>query len=159
GGRESTHPSRTEGTTRDLSRPGGEAIMQCENTSEQIADYLAGTLPEHARQELDRHLESCVACREELESAAQTWHALGSVPAEKADSQAMRARFDAMLADSQRKQRQPAGPSAWRNLGLWIQQLGQAQPLLQACAALLLLIVGIEVGRGLRPTPAASAEV
>ena len=131
--------------------------MQCEATSAQIADYLAGTLSAARRQDLDSHAQTCPACREELERAAQMWQLLDSVPADPADSRAMRARFDTLLADSEpseREQRRAARPAARRWFAPWV------QPLVASCAALVLVAVGIQIGRGLQPgAPVSPPEV
>ncbi len=119
--------------------------MQCEDTSARLVDYLSGELAGPERLEFQSHLESCPACKEELDRTSQLWRQLGDIPAASPDSLAMRARFEAMLAAPlpQRVQRRT-----------WV-----ATPWLQACAALLLLVVGIEVGRELRPAPTAPSEV
>jgi hypothetical protein len=119
--------------------------MQCEDTSAQIADYLAGTLSAARRQDLETHAQSCPACREELERASQMWQLLDAVPADKADSRAMRARFNTLLAESELEQRRAAQPARRRWFGPWL------QPLVACCAALLLVAVGIQIGRGLQP--------
>ena len=128
--------------------------MQCKDTSAQIADYLAGTLSDAWRQDLESHAQSCPDCREELERASQMWQLLDAVPADKPDSRAMRARFDSLLAESGREQRGAARPTARRWLAPWV------QPLVASCAALLLVAVGIQIGRGLQPgAPVSPPEV
>jgi len=77
------------------------------------------------------------------------WRLLGDIPAERPDSRAMRARFDAMLAGRAvaRVERSPSMGS----FVAWMRRHAAVQPLLQGCAAMLVLLVGIQVGRGIRP--------
>jgi hypothetical protein len=125
--------------------------MQCKDISAKLADHLAGTLLEAERSELEGHLASCPACRAELAGLSQTWSRLGDIPAMVADSSAMRSRFEAMLAEHQATPSQARAPATRRPIRSWLQRHSTLQPLLQGCAALLLLVVGIEVGREIRP--------
>ena len=154
--------------------------MRCKDISAQLADYLAGALGHNEREALESHLRSCPACREELSQASQTWQLLGDVPGDEPDSHAMRARFDAMLAEAVRQHRQterssrevsaggqiaaaPAQPIVRRTsdrgvtfrvrISEWMHRSFAVQPLLQGCAALLVLLVGIQIGRGVKPPP------
>ena len=144
--------------------------MRCEDISTQLADHLAGSLGPSERAALESHLQSCPACREELNQASQTWQLLGDIPNGAPDSLAMRARFDAVLADAVREAAvpaQPAQPIARRapdarvtprgRSSDWLRRSFAGQPLLQGCAALLVLLVGIQIGRGVKPPP--SSEV
>ena len=128
--------------------------MRCKDISAKLADHLAGTLVEAARLELEGHLESCPACRTDLHALSQTWCRLGDIPAMAPDSSTMRSRFEAMLAESQATQSRAASPLARANIRSWLRGQSTLQPLLQGCAALLLLVVGIEVGREIRPNDA-----
>ena len=137
--------------------------MRCKDISAQLADYLAGSLEQNEREALEAHVRSCTACREELAQASQTWQLLGNIPTGAADSRTMRARFDAMLADAVREQGQTAArreqpqtaPPGRRRVRLseWMRRSFAVQPLLQGCAALLVLLVGIQIGRGVKPPP------
>src|SRR5688572_20942914 len=71
--------------------------MRCEDTPARLADYLAGTLPDTERGDLERHAETCRACGEELQSTSDTWQRLGMLTTERPDSEAMRRRFEALL--------------------------------------------------------------
>ncbi len=154
--------------------------MRCKDISAQLADYLAGSLEQNEREALEAHVRSCTACREELDQASHTWQLLGDIPSDATDSSGMRARFDAMLADAVREQEQtaaspakpaqtaaapaePALPLARRardarvtprgRISEWMRRSLGVQPLLQGCAALLVLLVGIQIGRGVKPPP------
>jgi hypothetical protein len=134
--------------------------MRCEDISTQLVDYLAGTLADDERQKLERHMLSCAACREELNAASETWGRLGDIPADRPDSRAMRARFDALLAEGELAQPRAAPPPSRRTrASLWLRRPGNSRPLVQALAAVLLLAVGIQVGREFLPPPPASPDV
>ncbi|HEY4212756.1 MAG TPA: HEAT repeat domain-containing protein [Steroidobacteraceae bacterium] len=111
--------------------------MQPEDNSTNPIDDLAGSLGETERREFE-----------------DTWAKLGEIPAMRVDSDGMRARFRQMLVAEQPKQK--------RNLlGEWLKNYLPLKPVLQACAALLLVLIGIQVGRETRPVvqPAAVPEV
>jgi len=124
--------------------------MRCEDTSAKLADDLAGTLPDAERQALESHALSCAACREELEGAREMWQRLGRMPADAPDTGAMRARFDAMMADA------AARPPAVRSRTTrWTRRHRAMRPFLQAAAAAILVVAGIQVGRQMsQPAPA-----
>lgn len=172
--------------------------MRCEQISTRLADSLAATLGKNEREELEEHLQTCAACREELAGLSGLWQRLGKVSADEPDSSAMRERFDAMLADhargigysqdDERDRAAPAAPLASASqaalpsvdaLALRAEHRlppSQAQealsprnrpslrprrrrafhPFLQACAAVLLVVAGIQVGRQLASSPATS---
>ena len=61
-------------------------IMECQDATAHLADYLAGSLPIEEVEELLTHTAACAACRETLMAS---------------DVPAMRSRFEAVLADYQ----------------------------------------------------------
>jgi len=154
--------------------------MRCEDTSAKLADYLAGTLSDADRQALESHARSCAACREELEGARDMWERLAHLRSAAPDAQAMRSRFDAMMGEAMREPgiasegsggaadaRTPrfavapthepplrsALPAARGRASRWMRRHRAVRPLLQAAAAAILVIVGIQVGRQMS-TPA-----
>jgi hypothetical protein len=133
--------------------------MRCEDCSTQRVDYLAGGLPIAGREAIERHVASCAACREALEALSVTWQRLGDIPAERPDSASMRARFDAMLAIHEHEQPEIASPARRTGLRLWLSRHHGLQPLFQACAAVLLVVAGIQVGREITAPPPASPDL
>jgi len=127
--------------------------MQCEDTPARIAAHLAGSLGEAESRELESHIASCPACGYELEHASQLWQMLGEIPADAPDSRTMRARLDAEIAAALRTEPRA---SRGRRAGAWLRYPPLMHPLLQGCAALLILLVGIEIGRGIRPAESPS---
>jgi hypothetical protein len=131
--------------------------MQCEEISSHLADHLSGSLGEAARRELAAHIADCPACREELHQASHVWQALGAIPAERPDFRTMRARLDRALAAHTQVNPSRARPTL-RRIG-WRPLQVPAHALLQASAALLLVALGIVLGRELLPAPAASPDL
>lgn len=128
--------------------------MRCEDTSAKLADYLAGTLSDAERQALESHAASCPSCREEIEGASEMWQRLGRMRTDAPNAAAMRARFDAMMADATRTQ----PPVARGRASRWMRRHRAMRPLLQAAAAAILVVVGIQVGRQMSPpAPAAGS--
>jgi hypothetical protein len=126
--------------------------MECEAVRAHFADCLS-TPPEAWDPEVGAHLRTCDTCARELEELRATWHLLDGVPAERPDSAAMRARFDAALAEAahteSRSRRSPSpafAPADGRrvNTRLFV-QFGSA-------AAVLLL--GVLLGRQTLPPDA-----
>jgi hypothetical protein len=166
--------------------------MRCEDTSAKLADSLTGTLSDAERQALESHVASCPTCREEIEGAREMWQRLGRMRTDAPNAAAMRARFDAMMADAVRdlgdaregaepiagtagsaadagaphfaSAQPPAGepqlrsaPPAARGRGSrWMRRHRAMRPLLQAAAAAVLVVVGIQVGRQMS-APASTA--
>ena len=141
--------------------------MQCEDTPAKLADHLAGTLTDAERRVLESHVLSCPACREELEGASEMWQRLGRVRGTQADSRGMRARFDAMMVDAAKSGPGDAEsaplpatpPSARARTSRWMRRHRTVRPLLQACAAAILVVVGIQVGRQMAPPPVTAPDV
>lgn len=147
----------------------------------------ASALTDAERQALENHALSCPACREELEDARDTWERLGRVRADAPDTGAMRARFDAMMVDaaaittegvppfsnaSSMAKASLVGtpalddvpplasvpPSARARPSRWTRRHRAVRPLLQAAAAAILVVAGIQVGRKMStPAPTATA--
>lgn len=120
--------------------------MQCETVRAQLADRLTGALPREAVAEIERHLGECANCRAEVESLQAMWGTLGTIESPKPETARMRARLDVLL------DAYDAGRGAELSSGLR-DRLGTVQrprwPIYaaQAAAALLLLALGVIVGR------------
>ena len=125
--------------------------MRCEDISDKLPDYLADPAGSAERAVIEQHLEGCAACRSEAEGLATTWRMLGDLPAPAPDSQAMRARIDASIERERfAASRSPAAAPRrlqWNN------------PWLAACAASLVLAIGVLLGRSTESVPPASPEV
>ena len=117
--------------------------MRCEDVQAHLADHLAGALPAAAAAQVDEHLRTCATCAAEFETADDTWQRLAAIPAPRADSRAMRARFDAMLQEHQYGEALGSRPRA-----------SVRSYALQALAAAALVVIGVGIGRQSAPAPA-----
>jgi hypothetical protein len=117
--------------------------MRCEDVQTHLPDHLAGALTTATAEQVDAHLRTCPACAAEFESAADTWQRLAVIPGPRADSAAMRARFDAVLDEHQQRSTPAVGRSGW----FWHYGL-------QATAAAALIVIGVAIGRETAPAPA-----
>lgn len=125
--------------------------MRCEDVNGQLADHLTGALSQARRQEVQQHLDACRACRDEAGGLAELWRALEDVAPERADSPAMRARFDAML-EGYGHGLERARASRWRERAVTgIANWWPRRPAIQAALAAALLLIGIFVGRQTEP--------
>jgi len=120
--------------------------MRCEEIHAHLADHLAGTLAPDVSGELAEHLRTCRACAAEFEGLDETWQILGTVPGDRPDSAAMRARFDAALDGYQHGLgAERARPGRFGRAGTYG---------LQFAAAAAVLVLGIGIGRQTAPPPA-----
>ncbi len=120
--------------------------MTCEKTQEKFADYLTGDLDEADRADVQAHILSCAACREDLEHLTVVWAKLGVLPEEQPGS-AVRSRFYAMLEDY--KDKLEAGREAARSAtprALWRDWFTFRRPAFAASFSAFLLLLGVGAG-------------
>src|SRR5687767_13705535 len=104
--------------------------MRCEDLRDQLLDMTRADLITTDPQ-LRAHLETCAACRREVEQASRAWSLLAAIPEPEPDSSAMRARFAASL------------PARRPRMAGWV------MPALSAAALVLAVAGGVLVGRQL----------
>ena len=121
--------------------------MTCDVAQSYIPDHLARTLPASIAAELDAHLRSCSTCAAEYAAIEDTWQQLRAIPAAEPDTAAMQARFEAGLREHI-VENQPgrATPRSFAYYGL------------QFAAAAALVLVGVMIGRQVRPSPAPDSQ-
>ena len=73
-----------------------EQPITCDQTNEQLADWLSNQLSDSARARLEMHLKQCPACETEANSVRQLWQLMGDLPTPEPNATA-RVRFQAML--------------------------------------------------------------
>src|SRR5262245_65317353 len=123
--------------------------MNCEQVKIQFVDYLVRNLNEEAETEVQRHLAACDSCRNELQILESTWTRLGAL-SEQNPSPTMRARFYAALEAYQDElQSTRAATKRWVTLADWLEEWWPKRPAVQLATALLLLLVGLSLGRWL----------
>jgi predicted anti-sigma-YlaC factor YlaD len=125
--------------------------MRCEDISDKLPDYLARDIDAAQRAAIEQHLEGCAVCRSEAAGLESTWQMLGEIPAPQPDSQAMRARIDASIERERF--------AASRSHAAAPRRLQWNNPWLAACAASLVLALGVLLGRSTGTAPPAQPEV
>jgi HEAT repeat protein len=120
--------------------------MKCNDANELFPDYLAGTLDDTTKSELQEHFLSCELCRQEAESLSVMWQKLGDLPDEQ-PSAAMRAKFYTTLANYQQEmKRAKAAPRLREALGDWLEHWLPRQPAFQFALALIFVGFGFFLG-------------
>jgi hypothetical protein len=114
--------------------------MECEKVRNHFADHLAGDLPPLIQREVDEHVAACESCRLEAHGLGHLWTKLGAIAVEPPDSDSMWARFESMMEVS--PEASPVLRSAVRRWFL--------RPAFQLGFAVVLLVIGILLGRGSR---------
>jgi len=120
--------------------------MKCEQVREQFPDYLIEEIAASTRAEIDAHLGSCAACREEVASLNAIRTRLASLPDEE-PSPASATNFHAMLEAYQQGMKEATGDSSRRRtLADWLGGLWSQQRVLQFAIAILLFAFGVLIG-------------
>ncbi|MDB5236283.1 MAG: repeat protein, partial [Hymenobacter sp.] len=130
--------------------------MNCEQTKDQLVDYLSSQLSEAEQAALTAHLAECGECREELQAVQGVWLTLGQVRAPE-PGPSVRPEFYAMLASF--KEEVKATPDySLKGLWQWWLNLDVPRPILRAAYSLCLLGVGLIGGLWLNRKPQAGGE-
>jgi len=120
--------------------------MRCEDVRKHSADYLAGTLDDTIRRDVDLHLMECGSCRNELADMKRTWALLGGIPQEEPSSE-LTARFYDMLETEKEKtalhRDETSLPKPSENVVNWVVP---KRALYQAAAAVIVLLFGFSSG-------------
>lgn len=124
---------------------------------ELLAGYVDGALSEEERAEVDAHLATCRACREEMELSARAVAALAELPEEPVPLGVM----NPVAAEIRRRTAGPA-PAPWWSKVQWAAGLAAAAALVAVIAVALPRLGEREESAGLRaeaggPSPAESA--
>jgi hypothetical protein len=125
--------------------------MKCEQVKERLADYWARTLPARDLGVLERHFESCAACRQEAEQLGEVWRKAGLLPAlDPEPSPELRARFYEALGAYQEGIAEGRQHSVGRRLAEVWKSWWPQRPAFQFAASLAMLTLGMAVGWTLR---------
>jgi hypothetical protein len=123
--------------------------MNCERVKELFADYLAESLDQTARAEVDSHLAACPSCREETRSLQVLWAKLALLP-EAEPGPALDARFHSMLEAYRQGMKQAECNAATRVRPWdWLSRIWPREPALQFAIAVLLFASGLLLGPSL----------
>ena len=118
--------------------------MNCEQVKSSVPDYLANSLNQESSAAIQSHLTMCGACRQEMAILESAWTRLG-VLEDAQPSPRARTRFYAMLE----KEQLNLGTQAAKRITLadWVEGWWPPRPRWQFAFGLLLLVVGIGLGR------------
>jgi HEAT repeat protein len=114
--------------------------MKCEDVESSMIDYLDNTLEKSRRDEVEKHLETCERCLDELKDFQQILQTVDSTEMEQPD-ETLRINFYHMLHGEMNKQvmknqEQPILPISVRRSSPWI----------KIAAAIALLLAGTFIG-------------
>jgi len=133
--------------------------MNCERVTERFPDWLAGTLGEPERAEMQAHCAACARCREMVDGLGGIWTSLGQLGDEQPSS-ALRLRFHAMLeAYRQGMQSGGRGPRWHESVSGWLERWWPRQPAWQVAVALFCLATGVGIGHRVAASRGPSAEI
>ena len=104
--------------------------MECSELTERVVLGLSGEAGEDSRQDLERHLLTCAACRAEASRVEQTWAVLGEDPDAPVTGD-FRGRTVALIEDEMMRRR----IKEFRPRVRWPRLAAQAAALAVACAA------------------------
>jgi hypothetical protein len=118
--------------------------MKCEDVESAMIDYLDNTLEKARRDEVEKHLETCERCLDELKDFQQILQTVDSTEMEQPD-ETLRINFYHMLhgemnKQALQKQEHPAMPLSVR----------RSYPWMKLAAAIALLMAGTFIGLTLR---------
>jgi hypothetical protein len=130
--------------------------MNCEQVKREFPDYLVKSLGQESSAAIQAHLATCVACREELVALGSVWSRLGVLEDSQPGPQ-VRARFYAMLEEHQIALR--SQPKRRVTFGDWLEGWWPVRPVWQFALGLLLLSVGVGLGRWSFEKPKQDGEI
>jgi len=130
--------------------------MNCERVNAEFPDYLVKGLSQESSAAIQAHLAICGACRQELVTLESAWACLG-VLGDAQPSPQVRARFYAMLEEHQQELR--SQPKRQVTFGDWVEGWWPARPMRQFALGLVLLAVGVGLGRSSLEKPKQDGEI
>ncbi|AUD03368.1 HEAT repeat domain-containing protein [Spirosoma pollinicola] len=119
-------------------------LINCEQTTRQLADWLSNQLTDAERASLENHLAQCPACQAEAESSRQLWQLMSNLPTPEPGETA-RVRFHAML-DTYKDTVQTQNEGVFDGLLKKLRSLWVPQSAVRLAYSFALLVVGIAAG-------------
>ena len=117
----------------------------CKNIQNQFVSLLTDEMTETKRHEVQHHLESCAACREDFEQFKNTWIALAAIPGERPDEH-LEEQFEVMLRAYKSGMQEAGKKSSMRFDVFESIKAILLQPAWKFAAPVLLLVVGFLLG-------------
>jgi hypothetical protein len=118
--------------------------INCEQTKEQLTDWLSNQLPDSERANLETHLAKCPACQAEANSTRQLWQLMGNVPVPEPGATS-RVRFQAML-DTYKETVSTEKESILDRLLAKLRPLWTPKPAFRLAYSFILLSIGLAGG-------------
>jgi hypothetical protein len=122
----------------------GKLPINCEQTQEQLTEWLSNQLPAGEQAIVEAHLDQCPACQVEAASVRQLWQLMGETPMPEPSGMA-RVRFQTML-DTYKETVAAKPEPFFDNLLAKFRQFWAPQTALRLAYSLALLGVGITAG-------------
>jgi hypothetical protein len=130
--------------------------MTCSEVEDVFPDYLQRSLSREQIATIDEHLQACPGCK----SLAGVWQRLAAIPEERPGTNSKR-RFDLMM-DAYEEGRKDRQIIKTPRAGWWPEYLTsgwQRFPLAQAAMAVVLVVMGVALGKYLNPPPTNTQEL
>lgn len=118
--------------------------MKCEQYEEKLIGLLNNELTPAEQAELEKHLETCVACSAELASMKPMWELMGTMEAPEPSAH-MRVKFNAML-ETYKESVEDQKESAWSNINNRLNSLWHWQPRWTLAYSLMIILIGFGGG-------------
>lgn len=118
--------------------------MRCEQYEEKLAGWLNDDLSPAEREVVEKHLESCIACRGELAAMKEVWDMMSEMETPEPSAH-MKVKFQAML-DTYKDSVQEQKEEIWGSLRRHLQNMWQVQPKWTMAYSLVIVLIGIAAG-------------
>jgi hypothetical protein len=117
--------------------------MKCEKYEEKLIGWLNNDISPAEREELEKHLEGCVECREELAAMQPVWDMMGTIETPEPSAH-MKVKFQAML-DTYKESVQDQ-KSSWTGIREQFGRLWNWQPRWTMAYSLVIVLIGFGSG-------------
>jgi len=114
--------------------------MKCEEVEQKMVDYLDNNLDSDSRQEIEKHLETCERCLDELNESQQILNLLAKGEMVKPDD-SLRINFYHMLHSEMKKSEEKSKILKYRTIIPWYNNSGY-----RVAAGIALLVCGTFIG-------------
>jgi hypothetical protein len=131
--------------------------MNCEQFQNIISDYLADNLDKRNKIIFENHAKKCGKCHQELEEIRVMWGQIQTIP-QSEPSAGLRVRFYSMLRSFKEEQKQKKARSFFEKISEAWEQMFPLKPTWHFAVLILVLTLGLFIGRHLFPIDVANQE-